>query len=129
MKPSLDMLGIVTSDMGESIRFYRLLGLEVTEDGGPYCETKLPNGLRISWNKVEMVREIYPGWEEPRGHRLGMAFLCESPGEVDAVHDKIVEAGFKSLKSPWDAFWGQRYALIEDPDGNIVDLFAPLGEQ
>lgn len=24
------------------------------------------------------------------------------------------------------AFWGQRYAVVRDPDGNDVDLFAPL---
>ncbi|MFL6036949.1 MAG: glyoxalase, partial [Gaiellaceae bacterium] len=27
---------------------------------------------------------------------------------------------------PFDAFWGQRYATVVDPDGNAVDLFAPL---
>ena len=26
---------------------------------------------------------------------------------------------------PFDAFWGQRYATVLDPDGNAVDLFAP----
>jgi catechol 2,3-dioxygenase-like lactoylglutathione lyase family enzyme len=29
-------------------------------------------------------------------------------------------------KEPYDAFWGQRYANVADPDGNAVDLFAPL---
>jgi uncharacterized glyoxalase superfamily protein PhnB len=28
--------------------------------------------------------------------------------------------------APWDAFWGQRYATVLDPDGNSVDLFAAL---
>jgi uncharacterized glyoxalase superfamily protein PhnB len=27
---------------------------------------------------------------------------------------------------PWDAFWGQRYALLRDPDGVEVNLYAPL---
>jgi uncharacterized glyoxalase superfamily protein PhnB len=103
------------------------LGLTVPDAGSDdYVETKLENGLRISWNKAEMMREIYPDWEEPRGHRLGLAFLCGSPAGVDEVHDRIVQAGFLSKKAPWDAFWGQRYALVEEPDGNIVDLFAPL---
>ena len=26
---------------------------------------------------------------------------------------------------PWDAFWGQRYAVLHDPDGHQVDLYAP----
>ena len=41
---------------------------------------------------------------------------------------ELVEAGYTGEKEPWDAFWGQRYAIVQDPDGNGVDLFAPLGE-
>src|SRR6266545_1802609 len=26
----------------------------------------------------------------------------------------------------WDAFWGQRYAVVADPDGTLIDLFAGL---
>ena len=57
---------------------------------------------------------------------MTLAFLCQSPAEVDARYTQIIEAGFKSEKEPWDAFWGQRYASVLDPDGNCVDLFAPL---
>lgn len=28
--------------------------------------------------------------------------------------------------APWDAFWGQRYGILNDPDGNTIDLFCPL---
>ena len=67
-----------------------------------------------------------PDWVEPRGQRVGLAFLCESPKQVDETHAKIVAAGHRSVKEPWDAFWGQRYALVEDPDGAHVSLFCPL---
>ena len=43
-----------------------------------------------------------------------------------AVHRRIVSAGFTSKKEPFDAFWGQRYAQVIDPDDNVVDLFAQL---
>ena len=39
---------------------------------------------------------------------------------------ELVNNGARPHKEPWDAFWGQRYAQIHDPDGNVVDLFAPL---
>jgi uncharacterized glyoxalase superfamily protein PhnB len=45
---------------------------------------------------------------------------------VDATVAEIVQAGFSVQKVPWDAFWGQRYATVADPDGNHVDLFAWL---
>ncbi|HWD41734.1 MAG TPA: VOC family protein [Fimbriimonas sp.] len=123
------MIGIVVADMNESIRFYRTLGWEVAdpEAGHPYHETTLPNGLRFSWNAVEMAKDIDPDYVEPVGYRMGMAFKCDSPADVDAQYARIVAAGFNGYKEPYDAFWGMRYAQLKDPDGNIVDVFAELG--
>ena len=60
-------------------------------------------------------------------HRMGLAFRCDSPKDVDATFYRVVQAGFKSKDTaPYDAFWGQRYASVFDPDGNAVDLFAEL---
>lgn len=124
-----DMIGIVVADMGEALGFYRRLGLEIADgqDREPYVEVITPNGYRISWNALAMVKEIDPDWVEPVGHRMELAFRCDSPEEVDAVHAAITAAGYRSHREPWDAFWGQRYAIVEDPDGNRVSLFASLG--
>ena len=126
----LDMIGITVSDMTESLRFYRLLDIEVAdpEPGEPYVEAVLPSGIRLSWNALAMMKDLDPDWEEPAGQRQGLAFLCEGEGSVDAAYAKIVDAGFKGKRAPWDAFWGQRYALVLDPDGNEVALFHPLPE-
>jgi uncharacterized glyoxalase superfamily protein PhnB len=43
------------------------------------------------------------------------------------VYGELTTAGAPGYKEPWDAFWGQRYAQVKDPDGNGVDLFAALG--
>ena len=124
----LDMIGITAADVDASLAFYRKLGLDAPESSGgePYVEITLPGGIRMSWNALSMIKEIDPGWEEPAGHRIGLAYLCDSPADVDAVHARLVRAGYQSHKEPWDAFWGQRYAQVLDPDGNIVDLFAAL---
>ncbi len=123
-----DMIGIVVADMGEALGFYRRLGLEIAEgqEQEPYVEVTTPNGYRISWNALSMVKQIEQEWVEPIGHRMELAFRCDSPAEVDAVHASIAAAGYRSHREPWDAFWGQRYAIVEDPDGNRVSLFAPL---
>ena len=57
---------------------------------------------------------------------LALAFACESPGEVDEIYARLVDAGFHGEKEPWDAFWGQRYAQLHDPDAVPVDLYASL---
>ena len=55
-----------------------------------------------------------------------LAVACDSPAEVDEVYHQLVATGVEPVREPWDAFWGQRYARVLDPDGNTVDLYAPL---
>lgn len=127
MPPKLDAIGIVTANPAESLRFYRLLGVDTPQDTTEdHLEATLPNGLRLMWDTEDLVKQFMPEWQKPIGQRIGMAFLCDSPAEVDATFTAITQAGFKGSKEPWDAFWGQRYAQVEDPDGNTVDIFAPL---
>jgi catechol 2,3-dioxygenase-like lactoylglutathione lyase family enzyme len=125
-----DMVGMVVRDMGATLRFYRLLGLAIPEgvEHEQYVEVITPNGYRLSWNNLEMIKQIDPEWIEPVGQRIALAFKCASPAEVDALYEQVIAAGYAGHKAPWDAFWGQRYAVVRDPDGNTVDLFAPLGE-
>jgi uncharacterized glyoxalase superfamily protein PhnB len=125
--PRLGAIGIVSHDLAESARFYRLLGVDVPEPDGDHLDATLPSGARLMWDKVELIRQLDPEWQEPKhGPAIVLAFECASPQEVDDVHTRIVEAGFRSKKEPYDAFWGQRYATVLDPDGNPVDLFAAL---
>ena len=125
--PLLNALGIVASDMATSIRFYRLLGLDVPEtpDEG-HVDTFLPNGVRFMLDSEDVVRSFRPDWKRETGNQLALAFECASPAEVDDLYARAVAAGFDGEKAPWDAFWGQRYAQLRDPDGVPVDLFATL---
>jgi catechol 2,3-dioxygenase-like lactoylglutathione lyase family enzyme len=122
---TLDMVGIATKDMTASLRFYRLLGLPVPEgvDAEPHVEVDLGE-FRLAWDTVEILRGVYDGWDEPVGHRVELAFRCSARDEVDAVYGRMTEHGYRGHKAPWDAFWGQRYAIVEDPDGNLLSLYA-----
>jgi catechol 2,3-dioxygenase-like lactoylglutathione lyase family enzyme len=125
--PQLNALGIVAPDMAESIRFYRLLGLDVPDTPGEgHVDTFLPNGVRFMLDSEEVIRSFRPDWSRQTGNQIGVAFECDSPAEVDAVYRRVVEAGFHGEKEPWDAVWGQRYAQLHDPDGVGVDLYAAL---
>jgi len=129
--PNLDLIGVVVSDLNRSVEFYRRLGLAFPEDPDPeghgHVEATLPGGLRFALDAEETVRSFDPDWQPPsEGHRMGIAFLCESPSDVDRVYRELLDAGAGNHKEPWDAVWGQRYAQVTDPDGNFLDLFAPL---
>jgi catechol 2,3-dioxygenase-like lactoylglutathione lyase family enzyme len=126
---ALDLIGIVVHDMARSLAFYRHLGWQIPAemDNEGHVEHVLPNGLRIAWDTHAVIHSFDPTWQPPVGsHRMGMAFLCESAAEVDALFNRLTSLGYRPHKAPFDAFWGQRYAQIEDPDGNVIDFFAPL---
>lgn len=128
MKPQLDLIGLVVADMAASLAFYRALGLDVPAeaDSEPHVEVTLPGGLRLAWDRVEVIKGFDPRWTAPTGSaRVSLAFLCDGPAEVDALYARLAAAGHRGLE-PWDAPWGQRYAVVHDPDGNSVDLFSPL---
>ena len=129
MNARLDVIGMVVADMARSLAFYRRLGLDVPSeaDGEPHVEYTLPGGMRFLWDTEETIRSFDPEWTPPKGGgRIGLAFLFDSPAEVDRAYEELVGHGYEGHKAPWDAFWGQRYATIHDPDGNSVDLFAAL---
>jgi catechol 2,3-dioxygenase-like lactoylglutathione lyase family enzyme len=125
--PQLNAIGIVASNMGRSISFYRLLGVATPEtpDEG-HVDTFLPNGVRFMLDTEDVIRSFRPDWTRETGNQLALAFECSSPSEVDEVYRRVVDAGFHGEKEPWDAFWGQRYAQLQDPDGVGVDLYAAL---
>lgn len=126
--PRLDVIGLVVADMAASLDFYRRLGLRFPAGArsAPHVEAELPGGLRIAWDTEKVVRSFDPQWTRPTGgDRIGLAFRCESPAQVDAVYADLVGAGYTGHLKPWDAEWGQRYAVVLDPDGNGVSLFAP----
>ena len=128
MPARLDVIGLVVKDMARSLAFYRQLGLETPEgaEREPHVEVSLPGGLRLAFDTEETICSFDPEWTPPTGgDRMGLAFLLETPAEVDQVYDELTSLGYEGYKEPWDAFWGQRYPVILDPDGIGVSLFAP----
>ncbi|KPI18437.1 Glyoxalase-like domain containing protein [Actinobacteria bacterium OK074] len=139
MTPRFDAIGLVVSDLAASVAFYRRLGFDFPEGAAdqPHAEAELPGGLRLLLDTEDTVRSFHPGWRTPTGSgRAALALRCASPQEVDSVYEELTdheeltgkasETGYHGELKPWDAFWGQRYAVVHDPDGNAVDLFAPL---
>lgn len=125
--PELNAIGIVASDMERSIRFYRLLGVDVPETPEEgHIDTFLANGVRFMLDSEDVVRSFRPEWVRETGNQIGIALECASTAEVDEVYARVTAAGFVGEIEPWDALWGQRYAQLRDPDGVPVDLYAAI---
>jgi uncharacterized glyoxalase superfamily protein PhnB len=128
--PTFDAIGLVANDMGATLAFYRLLGLDIPAeaDDEPHVEVAVTDGFRMMFDTVATI-ESFSTYEAPAGGRsVGFAFGCASPAEVDEIFATVTAAGHPAKEVPFDAFWGQRYATVLDPDGNPVDFYAALGD-
>ena len=122
-----DLMGIIVRDMATSLRFYRRLGMEIPAEADQegHVEVTLPGGFRIAWDTIEVIHSFSPQWQPPDTPQPALAFLCDSPAEVDMLYAELLAEGYHGHMAPWDAFWGQRYAVVLDPDNHLIDLFAP----
>jgi catechol 2,3-dioxygenase-like lactoylglutathione lyase family enzyme len=131
---ALAQINIVVRDMRRSLAFYRLLGLSIDEiplaEWAPHhASGKTSNGVQVEFDSVAFAKQWNPGLDEAK---LGTAalpfFRVGSREEVDRVHARVTAAGYRSQKAPEDAFWGARYAILEDPDGNAVGVTSAIDE-
>jgi uncharacterized glyoxalase superfamily protein PhnB len=129
MPAQLDAFGIIVDDMVRALAFYRELGIDLPPeaDAQPHADARLPGGLRLLFDTADTIRSFDPGWQPPptRLHRVELAFRLDTPAEVDSLYGRLTSLGYDGRNEPWDAFWGQRYAVVLDPDGNFVGLFSP----
>ncbi|GAA4472290.1 VOC family protein [Rhodococcus olei] len=129
MTPRLDLIGLVSADLTRTFDFYRRLGLDLPAEaaGQPHVEVALPGGLRLALDTVDTIRSFDPDYvHDTSGGGPSLAFDCGTPDGVDETYAELLTVGGTSTLAPFDAFWGQRYATVADPDGNNVDLFAAL---
>ena len=126
-KPAL--VEIVVADMAAALAFYRMLGLDIPAeaDTEPHVDVALAGGLRLAFDTEATITSFHPAWKPSTGGgRVALAFALPDPAAVDAAYAELTAAGHHGELEPFDAFWGMRYATVQDPDGTGIDLFASL---
>jgi len=124
----LNAVAVTSKDIVKTISFYELLGFKFEEhEADAQHVESIPNGneAKLMIDSHLLAAELI-GAEPTASNHSGFAIEFDSPSEVDEVAKNIKEKGFAVSKEPWDAFWGQRYAVVQDPDGYFVDLYAKL---
>ena len=131
--PDLNQIDLVVRDMVATIAFYRALGVEIPETaiwrtatGAHHVDLTMPGGLIVHFDSAALAKVYDRGWREPSGSgtRNVLSFKVSSREEVDQIHEKLVGLGHPSAQPPYDTFWGARYAIVEDPDGNHVGIMS-----
>lgn len=124
----MSAIGIVTADMKRSLEFYALFGVPVPiyDPAEDHASCAIDDSVSLMWDTVDLIQKITPSYVHRPGGPIGLGFECDSAQEVDEAYRRVIDAGFESENEPWDAFWGQRFAIVKDPDGNTVSLYASL---
>jgi len=124
----LDAVSVTSRDFAKTAKFYGLLGFTFPafgpDDKHLEAVTK-PGEVRLMIDDRGLMQSIIGEAPIPSNHS-SFAIKCMSSAEVDEAVKRIEAAGFGIVQAPWDAFWGQRYAIVVDPDGYKVDIFAAL---
>jgi uncharacterized glyoxalase superfamily protein PhnB len=122
----LDAVGIACRSVDDSVQFYSQFGISFKKIGEGHFEGETSTGLRIMLDSFELLKKINPNWIEPHSSGITLCFKQTCSKKVNDLYLSITELNYTGVKEPWDAFWGQRYASVLDPDGNQVDLFSEL---
>ena len=137
-KPILDQINLVCGDLDASIAFYRRLGVEIPDErvwrtlsGGHHAsavDQSTGEAIDFDLDSAAFARIWNTGWKgrtDLRG-RVVVGFGVAARSDVDDLFHDMIDAGYRGLQEPHDAFWGARYAIIEDPDGVAVGLMSPV---
>jgi uncharacterized glyoxalase superfamily protein PhnB len=134
-KPVLNGINLIVKDMAASVDFYRCLGVEISDDaiwqsesGGHHVALAMPSGVGFDLDSEALARSYNAGWT-PDSPRCLIGFDVAERDAVDAAYARLACAGYDGLQEPYDAFWGARYAIVRDPDGNHVGIMSAVDDQ
>ena len=132
--PVLDQLNLVVRDMDRAIAFYRALGMALPDDaiwrtdsGAHHVVMRMPDGFELALDSYALAETYNAGWRTVAGSgsRAVVGFRLADAEAVDATYASLTALGHEGVQPPYYTFWGSRYAIVADPDGNHVGLMGP----
>jgi catechol 2,3-dioxygenase-like lactoylglutathione lyase family enzyme len=127
----LDQVNLVVRDVEASRAFYARLGLDFGDEHDPvwaaHHVSALPGDntpIDVDLDSTSFATQWNEGWRGGPGAILG--FKVDTRAEVDALVAALAAEGVAVQQEPYDAFWGARYAVVSDPDGNGVGIMSPV---
>lgn len=124
-KPIIDAVAVAAKDLNKTLDFYRIFEFEFAAFSETHYEAVMPNGLRFMVD----TEEFLVNWGRPAAVPASFSMFAlkfETAKELDETVEKIRAFGCEVEMEPQDTEWGQRYAIVKDPNGNKVDLFVDL---
>jgi catechol 2,3-dioxygenase-like lactoylglutathione lyase family enzyme len=126
--PVLSQVNLVVGDMAATLAFYQRLGWTIDSPTAEHAVAELPNGLRVEFDTPDFAHVWDSSYEGALGGSTLLGLTTETRDEVDELYADLVAREHRGRQPPYDAFWGSRFAIVEDPDGNPVGLMSPSDE-
>ena len=125
----LDQINIVVREMDAAVAFYQKLGIDIPQtlsEWQPHHRTAdIEGAVDVELDSASFAAQWDAGW--PAGKSgVVVGFRVATRDDVDALYRELADAGHAGQQEPYDAFWGARYAIVEDPSGNAVGLMSPV---
>lgn len=127
-----NQVNLIVSDIEVNAAFYARLGVSFdlpTSDwppgsGARHANSRPGDGYLIDLDTAPMARLW--GDAELAAGTVVLGFALPDREAVDATYAELIAAGSRARRAPFDAFWGARYAIVDDPDGRAIGLMSPI---
>ncbi len=127
----LDQLNLVVTDVEASRAFYSRLGIDFGAERDPVWAERHVSALHDSGLPIDVdldssvfAAQWDRGW--PGGAGVVLGFKVQTRQQVDELVAALASEGARVQQEPYDAFWGARYSVVSDPDGNSVGIMSPV---
>jgi predicted enzyme related to lactoylglutathione lyase len=119
---------IITDNVARLARFYELVtGVSVTMRSEDFGELRMP-GCTLAIGSTRTLQLF--GGDVARPADNHTAIIEFRVGDVDAEYQRLVDSIADSMvQAPTTMPWGNRSLLFRDPDGNLINFFAPLSAE
>lgn len=121
----LSQVNLVVSEMAAALTFYRRLGWTIETPSEDHAIAELPGGMRVEIDSRDFAAAWDSGYSGATGGSTVLGLSTNTREEVDDLYADLIAHGARGRQPPYDAFWGSRYAIVDDPDGNPVGLMSP----
>ncbi len=111
---------VISSDLAGTTAWYvDLLGWVTEFDSDWFVHLTAPDDGGVELGIIAADHPIVPSGVVPGGGGILLTFVVD---DVDSVHRRAIELGYRVVEPPTDLFYGQRRMILTDPTGTVVDI-------